>query len=133
MSKRLGDLLEAMARERQQPQVGEQLERVHDILDTIQGRLALLEERQDFTDQLLNDPERRRILSTRSRRGHDSGLGGVGLDGGPVRVEEEVCERNSVASAARFIEQVNRDLMWPSTHQKSGSTPEDEGRQGDSR
>jgi hypothetical protein len=84
MSKRLGDLLEAMARERQQPQVGEQLERVHDILDTIQGRLALLEERQDFTDQLLNDPERRRILSTRSRRGHDSELGGVGLDEGPV-------------------------------------------------
>ena len=61
LSNKLGNLLEAMAKEKSQPQVSGDLERVHDILDTINGRLSLLEERQDFTDALLADPERRRL------------------------------------------------------------------------
>jgi hypothetical protein len=62
ISKRLGDLFAAMAREKQQPQVGDQIERVHEILKTINGRLTLLEERQDFTDALLQAPDRRKFL-----------------------------------------------------------------------
>lgn len=61
LSKRLGELLEVMARERERPGVGRELERVREVLETMNGRLALLEERQDFTDALLADPDRRRL------------------------------------------------------------------------
>ena len=61
LSKRLGELLEAMARERERPQLGQEMERLREVLETMSGRLALLEERQDFTDALLADPDRRRL------------------------------------------------------------------------
>ncbi|MFC1574806.1 hypothetical protein ACFL3Z_01875 [Gemmatimonadota bacterium] len=72
LSNKLGHLLEAMAKEKSEPQIGPDLERVHDILDTINGRLSLLEERQDFTDALLADPERRRF---RLQGGKEEGEG----------------------------------------------------------
>jgi hypothetical protein len=59
LSKQLGTLLEAMARERTEPQLGEEMGHMRSLLETIDARLALLEERQDFTDSLLQDPERR--------------------------------------------------------------------------
>ena len=63
LSKRLGDLLEAMAQERKKPQLDNELEHVRELLDTMSGRLSLLEERQDFTDALMNDPQRIRLRS----------------------------------------------------------------------
>lgn len=59
IANKLGNLLEAMARERQEPRIGDELERMREILETVSGRVALLEERQDFTEALLRDPERR--------------------------------------------------------------------------
>ena len=59
LSKQLGTLLEAMAKERTEPQLGVELGHVRDLLETIDGRLSLVEERQDFTDALLNNPERK--------------------------------------------------------------------------
>jgi hypothetical protein len=61
LSKQLGNLLEAMAKERTEPQLGEELGHMRSLLETIDARLALLEERQDFTDALLQDPERRNL------------------------------------------------------------------------
>ncbi len=61
IANKLGNLLEAMAKERSEPRIGNEMERMHDLLDTINGRLSLLEERQDFTDALLADPERRKL------------------------------------------------------------------------
>ena len=56
----LGHLLEAMAKERSEPQIGSELGHIKDLLETTNARLTLLEERQDFSDALLNDPARRK-------------------------------------------------------------------------
>lgn len=60
ISNKLGSLLEAMAKERNEPGAVEEMARLRELLETMNGRLSLLEERQDFTDALLADPERRR-------------------------------------------------------------------------
>jgi hypothetical protein len=52
ISKRIGDLLELYARDRQQGMQNE-LGQVRDLLETLDARLHLIEERQDFTDRLL--------------------------------------------------------------------------------
>jgi hypothetical protein len=59
IANKLGYLLEAMARERSEPRAVEELTHIRELLETMNGRLSLLEERQDFTDALLADPERR--------------------------------------------------------------------------
>ena len=59
IANKLGNLLEAMAKERSEPQLGSELGHIRDLLETTNARLTLLEERQDFTDALLSDPERR--------------------------------------------------------------------------
>ena len=84
ITKHLGNLLEAMAQAKRQPQVGDQIQRTNDVLDTISARLALLEERQDFTDALLHDPERRKLLSGREARGIERGSAS---DGDPSGAE----------------------------------------------
>jgi len=61
IANKLGTLLEAMAKEKREPRLTEELVHIRDLLETMTGRLALLEERQDFTDALLNDPDRQRI------------------------------------------------------------------------
>lgn len=61
LSRRLGELLEVMAREREQPRLDRDVDRLREAVETLNGRLALLEERVDFTDALLADPERRRL------------------------------------------------------------------------
>jgi hypothetical protein len=57
ITKRLGLLLEAMAKERQNPafreDLKEELARVREMQELLSDRLALMEERQEFTDQLL--------------------------------------------------------------------------------
>jgi len=52
ISKRVGDLLEVYARDRQQGLQNE-VGQVRDLLETLDARLQLIEERQDFTDRLL--------------------------------------------------------------------------------
>ena len=61
IASKLGLLLEAMARERNEPRTAVELERIRDLLETMNGRLSLVEERQDFTEALLADPERRSL------------------------------------------------------------------------
>jgi hypothetical protein len=61
IANKLGFLLEAMAKERQEPKLTEELGHIRELLETMNGRLSLLEERQDFTDALLSDPDRRRM------------------------------------------------------------------------
>lgn len=59
IAKRLGDILELMAREKQeglQNDVGH----IRDLLETMNARLQLLEERQDFTERLLSGGQERR-------------------------------------------------------------------------
>lgn len=65
LANKLGFLLETMAKEKKEPQLGSELDQMRNLLETIDGRLSLLEERQDFTDALLSDPDRhRRRLGT---------------------------------------------------------------------
>ena len=52
IAKRIGDLLELYARDKQtglENDVGQ----IRDLLETMNARLQLMEERQDFTDRLL--------------------------------------------------------------------------------
>ncbi len=72
LSKKLGDLLEAMAQERKKPQLDNEVEHIRELLDTMSGRLSLLEERQDFTDALMNDPERMRLRSGGTDEGSEA-------------------------------------------------------------
>jgi hypothetical protein len=65
ISNKLGHLLEAMAKEKSEPRAVEELGHIRELLETMHGRLSLMEERQDFTDALLSDPDRhRRRLGT---------------------------------------------------------------------
>jgi hypothetical protein len=61
IANKLGHLLEAIAKEKSEPQTGAELGHIRDLLETTNARLTLLEERQDFTDALLQDPERRSL------------------------------------------------------------------------
>jgi hypothetical protein len=71
IANRLGHLLEAMANEKSQPQLKDDLAHIRELLETTNARLTLLEERQDFTDSLLQDPERKKF-----RIGGPKGEGG---------------------------------------------------------
>ncbi len=57
IAKRLGDIVELMIRGKQGEAEGE-LRRIGDLLETVSGPMALLEERQDFTERLLASPDR---------------------------------------------------------------------------
>ena len=56
IAKRLGDLLEVMAREKASLPA-EELRHLRDNFETMAQRLALMEERQDFTERLLGRGE----------------------------------------------------------------------------
>lgn len=60
IANKLGHLLEALAKERSQPQLDRELGHLRDLLETTNARLTLLEERQEFTEALLQDRERAR-------------------------------------------------------------------------
>ena len=57
IAKRLGDIVELMLRDKHEGAEGE-LRRMGDLLETVSARMALLEERQDFTERLLDSPDR---------------------------------------------------------------------------
>lgn len=72
LSKRLGDLLEVMAQERRElPGLEREFTRMREGLDRLEDRLQLLEERQDFTDQLLRrgEGEKKEIEAPKGARG----------------------------------------------------------------
>ena len=52
ISKRIGDLLELYARDKRDGLEGD-VSQVRDLLETMNARLHLIEERQDFTERLL--------------------------------------------------------------------------------
>ena len=52
IAKRIGDLLELYARDKQAGLEGE-VHQVRDLVETMNARLQLLEERQDFTERML--------------------------------------------------------------------------------
>lgn len=69
ISKRIGGLLEVMTRERSQKQSADSelnAARTTLVLEQLSHRLELIEERLDFTERLMNAPDRRRTFS-RSR------------------------------------------------------------------
>ena len=55
LTKRLVELLEVTTREKANPQVRSDSEVIRDLLETMDSRLALLEERQDFAERLLSE------------------------------------------------------------------------------
>ncbi|HKJ02294.1 MAG TPA: hypothetical protein VJ997_07560 [Longimicrobiales bacterium] len=58
IANRVGFLLEAMAKEKESG-LGSDMGHVRDLLETMNARLQLLEERQDFTERLLSGEKRR--------------------------------------------------------------------------
>jgi hypothetical protein len=58
ISGKIGDLLEAMAEERKNPSLAAELNQLRGQLDTMSSRMALLEERQDFHEKLMESPSR---------------------------------------------------------------------------
>ncbi len=54
LTQRLVELIDVMTREKGQPRLQEDIGRIGDLLETMNSRMRLLEERQDFTDSLLN-------------------------------------------------------------------------------
>lgn len=72
ISKRLSDLLELYARERQsglENDVGQ----LRDLLETMSSRLQLMEERQDFTERLMASGETERRLPSGDAEPADRG------------------------------------------------------------
>ena len=57
IAERLGDIAEPMLHEREGGTESE-LRRMGDLLETVCARMGLLEERQDFTERLLETPDR---------------------------------------------------------------------------
>ncbi len=55
LTKRLVELLEVTTREKANPRVQGDSEVIRDLLETMNSRLALLEERQDFAERLLTE------------------------------------------------------------------------------
>jgi hypothetical protein len=61
LTKQLGNLLEAMAAERRDPALKEELTRLREMNDIMSERLTLLEEKQEFTEALLKNAERPKL------------------------------------------------------------------------
>jgi hypothetical protein len=74
IANKLGHLLEAMAKEKSGPQLTGELAHLRDLMETTNARLALLEERQEFTEALLQGPNRKQSqlrASSSARTPHD--------------------------------------------------------------
>jgi hypothetical protein len=60
IAKRLGGLLEVMTQERRLPDRGAEVAQLRDLMQSIDSRLSLIEERQDFAEAILSSGERPR-------------------------------------------------------------------------
>lgn len=76
IAKRVGDLLEMYQRDRQAGLEGD-VHQIRDLLESMNARLQLIEERQDFTERLLGEgrPERLEKTDASSRRAGDGEAG----------------------------------------------------------
>ncbi len=74
IAKRVGDLMELYVRDRKEG-VESDVHHIRDLLETMNARLQLMEERQDFTERLLTPP------SDRPGPGPNSGSSGEGTEG----------------------------------------------------
>ena len=70
---RLAMLVEAMAREKSEPRVLDEVSHLRELLERLEARVSLMEERQDFTDALLGDSSRKSGLLAATDRSEDSG------------------------------------------------------------
>ena len=61
IAKHLGAYLEALTRQQLDPGRRDDLGQIRDTLDHMNQRLALLEERQDFAERLLENRERKEL------------------------------------------------------------------------
>ena len=61
IAKHLGAYLEALTRQHLEGGPREDVSQLRDILDTMNQRLTLMEERQDFTERLLEERSRREL------------------------------------------------------------------------
>lgn len=73
ISKKIGDLLEAMAEERKNPSLVGELNQLRGQLETMSSRMALLEERQDFHEKLMESPRRLPAIESGSAGGATPG------------------------------------------------------------
>ena len=64
ISKRLGDVLEAYAKEKDSGTTRE-LRQIRELFETMDQRLRLMEERQDFTEKILDSDSRERLPAPR--------------------------------------------------------------------
>jgi tetrahydromethanopterin S-methyltransferase subunit G len=66
IAKRVGELLEAMAKERREPKsLAPDTHRMVDLMESLHARLERLEERQDFTDSLLSAGQGKKLAGPR--------------------------------------------------------------------
>jgi hypothetical protein len=68
LSKQLGELLEAMVAERRMPVAPAELMRLRDALELQATRIDELEERQQFTDKLLQGQSRQPLLEVSDKQ-----------------------------------------------------------------
>jgi len=66
IAKRIGDLLEAMSREKQAG-LESDVNHIRDMLESTNARLQLMEERLDFTERLLSGEKKREELPPAGR------------------------------------------------------------------
>ena len=68
LTKRLVELIEIMTRDKGEPRLREDIGHIGDLLETMNSRLHLLEERQDFTDALMNAQKVETLPATENDR-----------------------------------------------------------------
>ena len=68
LSKRFAELLESYAQDRQRG-VGSDIHQIRELMETMDGRLRLMEERQDFTEKLLQSGHRQTTGGERREEG----------------------------------------------------------------
>lgn len=67
IAKRLAELLEAMTRERRLPDRGAEIAQLRELMQSIDARISLIEERQDFAEALLASGDGKRPAALRAR------------------------------------------------------------------
>ncbi len=68
LSKRFAELLESYTQDRQRG-VGSDIHQIRELMETMDGRLRLMEERQDFTERLLQSGHRQSTEGERPEGG----------------------------------------------------------------
>ncbi|HEV2147256.1 MAG TPA: hypothetical protein VGR37_07620 [Longimicrobiaceae bacterium] len=74
LTKRLGNLIDVMTRERRLPDRGAEIAQIRELMQSMDARISLIEERQDFAEALLSSAETRRpaALGRRAGNGDDA-------------------------------------------------------------